>query len=313
MMKCTARLPLVVPVLVTALLTTPAWAQAGQRPGQRGPAPGRAAGAGRAAADEPGRGPAVTDERDAAETRERFREALMRYPPSLAGVLKLDPSLLTNREYLGSYPAVGAFVEQHPEVAHNPGYYLEWVRVGPGDWGGPQSQREQTLNFWRSILAGTAGLVGFSIVVWTVSWLIRMFVDYRRWLRLSKIQTDAHTKLLDRFTANEDLLNYIQSPAGRRFLESAPIPIDAGPRTVGAPFGRILWSVQVGVVLTVAGIGLEIIAARSIEELAQAFSGFGVLAMALGVGFVLSAVIAYLLSRRLGLLEPPAPAVDSRG
>ena len=47
---------------------------------------------------------------------------------------------------------------------------------------------------------------------------------HRRWSRLSKIQTDVHNKLLDRFTSNEDLLAYIQTPVGRKFLESAPIP-----------------------------------------------------------------------------------------
>ncbi len=61
-----------------------------------------------------------------------------------------------------------------------------------------------------------------------LTWLIRTFIDYRRWLRLTRIQTDAHTKLLDRLTSNEDLMAYIQSPSGRRFLESAPIALDGG-------------------------------------------------------------------------------------
>jgi hypothetical protein len=311
MMKSAVRLHVMVPMLVTALLTAPLGAEAAQRQ----PAPGRGPGAvpGRPAADEQGRGRAVDIDQNANETRERFRETLQRYPPSLARVLKLDPSLLASPDYLASYPGVAVFVAEHPEVVHNPGYFLEWVRVMPGEWGEPQSERNQTLNFWKDVLAGTAAVVGFGVVIWTVSWLIRMFVDYRRWLRLSKIQTEAHTKLLDRFTANEELLAYIQSPAGRRFLESAPIPIDAAPRALAAPFGRMLWSMQAGVVLAVAGIGLEIIALKSVDELAPAFSGFGILAIALGVGFVLSAIIAYILSRRLGLLESPPPAIDTRG
>jgi hypothetical protein len=47
---------------------------------------------------------------------------------------------------------------------------------------------------------------------------------------LSKVQTEVHTKIVDRFTANDDLLAYIQSPAGSKFLESSPIHLDAGPR-----------------------------------------------------------------------------------
>jgi hypothetical protein len=312
MKRFAVRPRVLVSMLVAALLTAPPAGLAAQR--AQTPARGAASGPPRSAAEqEPARGPAVDVGRDAGETRDRFKEELERYPPSLARVLKLDPSLLTNQEYLASYPGVAAFVGQHPEVAHNPGYFLEWVRVMPGEWNEPFSQRNQTLNFWRDVLAGTAAIVGSGIVIWTVSWLIRMFVDYRRWLRLSKIQTDVHTKLLDRFTSNEDLLAYIQSPVGRRFLESAPIPTESAPRSLGAPYGRMLWSMQAGVVLAVAGIGLEIIAARSVDEIAQPVSGFGVLAIALGVGFVMSAVIAYFLSRRLGLLEPQAPTTDSRG
>ena len=54
---------------------------------------------------------------------------------------------------------------------------------------------------------------------------------------------------MDRFTANEDLLAYMQTPAAQRFLESAPLSLEAPSRPVGAPLSRILWSVQVGVVL----------------------------------------------------------------
>ena len=95
-------------------------------------------------------------------------------------------------------------------------------------------------------LAGLAVLIGFLTVVGTIAWLLRSVIEHRRWLRVSKTHTDTHTKLLDRLTSNEDLMAYMQSPAGRRFLEAAPIPLGAGPRALSAPIGRILWSVQAG-------------------------------------------------------------------
>ena len=137
-------------------------------------------------------------------------------------------------------------------------------------------------------------------------WLIRTIIDYRRWSRLAKVQTDAHTKFLDRFTANEDLLAYIQSPAGSKFLESSPIKLDAGPRSVGAPLGRILWSVQGGLVLVAGGIGLEVVSGRVADEAAQPLHVLGVLGIALGLGFVISAIISFVISQRLGLIEPPS-------
>ena len=36
-------------------------------------------------------------------------------------VLQLDPTLLWRADYLATYPGLAAFLEQHPEVAHNPG------------------------------------------------------------------------------------------------------------------------------------------------------------------------------------------------
>jgi hypothetical protein len=101
---------------------------------------------------------------------------------------------------------------------------------------------------------------------------------------------------------------YMQTPAGRRFLEAAPIPVEAAPRTLGAPLGRILFSIQAGVVLAFGGFGLLYVSGQVIDEVAPGVFALGVLAIAFGAGFVVSAGIAYLLSQRLGLLEP-APRV----
>ncbi len=142
-------------------------------------------------------------------------------------------------------------------------------------------------------------------------WLIKTLIEHRRWTRLSKIQTDVHTKLLDRFSSNEDLLAYIQTPAGRKFLESAPIPLET-PRSIGAPLGRILWSVQVGAVLGVGGIGLLIVAGRTVDEVREPLGALGVVAVALGIGFLISAAMAYVISQRLGLFaQPPASSPES--
>ena len=124
---------------------------------------------------------------------------------------------------------------------------------------------------------------------------------------MAKVQTDVHMKLLDRFANNEELLAYVQSPAGSRFLESAPITLDAPPqRTVGAPVSRILWSLQGGVVILAGGIGLLFVSARvALPEASDPLRGLGIVAIALGIGFVLSAAMSYVISRRLGLIDIP--------
>ena len=68
-----------------------------------------------------------------------------------------------------------------------------------------------------------AGFLGVSAFIGVLIWLVRAVIQHRRWLKVSNIQSEVHLKLMDRMTTNEELLAYIQSPAGRRFLESAPI------------------------------------------------------------------------------------------
>jgi len=250
-------------------------------------------------------GPVRADDENARDTRERFHELLRQYPPSLAEVLRFDPSLMSNQSYLTPYPSLAAFLAQHPEVAHNPGYFVGEYRES--QW--QNDPRRQVLNLIEGVLAGLAVLTGFVTLVSVVGWLAKSLIDYRRWLRVSKVQTEVHSKLLDRLTSNEDLLAYIQSSPGRRFLESAPILADPATRPISAPVGRILWSVQAGMVVAMGGVGLLFASTRvpasliGYGELTLLMSIIGIVALALGGGFVLSSIVAYGISRRLGLFD----------
>jgi hypothetical protein len=242
---------------------------------------------------------APVDERDARETRERLREVLNQYPPSVAQVLRLDPSLLSKPDYMASYPTLATFVAQHPQVVHNPAFF-----IGDPRFEAQETGRGAALRVVQNVFDGAMFLIGVVSFFTLVGWLGRALIDYRTWQRASKIQADAHAKLVDRLTSNEDLLAYLQSPAGQRATMSATRPgLDIAMRAVGAPVNRILWSVQAGVVLAAGGLGLWFAKASVIEEAAQALNVVAVLAVALGVGFVASALVAYGLSRQLGLLE----------
>jgi hypothetical protein len=252
------------------------------------------------------RPPTAVGDQTADETRDELQRVLEQYPPSLPQVLRLDPSLLTNTEYLALYPSLASLLSRHPEVAHDPGFFVGPGRGGRFRFDQPLSSRREALNAMRPVLAGFGVFSAFALVVGLTAWGLKTFVEHRRWLRMSKIQTDAHSKLLDRLTSNEDLLAYIQSPAGRQFLEAAPFQT-ATPRTaISAPVNRILWSVQAGIVLAMGGAGLWYARSLVIEEVAQPLAVLGTLNMFLGAGFVLSALVAYALSRMLGLFDAPA-------
>jgi heme/copper-type cytochrome/quinol oxidase subunit 3 len=243
---------------------------------------------------------APVEERDARETRQRLHEIFNQYPPSVGQVLRLDPSLLTKSEYMASYPTLAAFIAQHPEVAHNPGFFIGELRFD-----GSETPRGQALRVVENIFGNALFLIGVMSFFALVAWIARAVIEYRTWMRASKTQAETHAKLVDRLTSNEDLLAYLQSPVGQRATMSAARPVmEIAMRSVGAPVNRILWSVQVGVVLAAGGIGLWFAKGAVIEEAAQSLHVVAVLAVALGVGFVVSALVAYALSRQLGLLEP---------
>jgi ABC-type multidrug transport system fused ATPase/permease subunit len=247
----------------------------------------------------------VVTDTDSHETREAFHATLARYPTEVSRVLKLDPSLMTNQSYLANYPALASFLAQHPEIAHSPAFYLD-VYTGEEPRGENSSER-----VWRSTMEGLSIFAVLMLVTGVLTWLVRTLIEHRRWSRISRVQADVHNKLMDRFTANEDLLAYIQTPAGRRFLESAPIALDGTPRAVSAPVGRILWSVQVGLVLAAAGFGLEYVSQSIEKNVSQPLFAMGVLAISIGIGFVVSAIVSYVLSRRLGLWETAPATADA--
>src|SRR5215471_9018346 len=239
--------------------------------------------------------PTTVSTLDADETRRQLEDVLRAYPSTLPRILRMDPTLLNSPEYLQPYPALTAFLAQHPEIKHNPAYFLS--SYGNDFNYGRQTPQDRAIDMWRNTIEGlTIGTVAIVIVSGLI-WLVKTLVDHRRWTRLSKIQTEVHTKILDRFQSNEDLLAYIQTPAGRRFHESTPIAIDT-PRSISAPLGRILWSAQAGAVLTVLGLGITLVARNTLEEVAPPLAALGAVVIALGVGFLVSAFLAYTLTRR---------------
>src|SRR5437868_1706717 len=201
-----SRLLLVIPLLLTT---------GGHAAAQAGPAPPPST---------PPVSTVVGVDQNARETRDRLRDILGQYPASLALVLQLDPTLLARQDYLAPYPTLASYLAQHPEVAHNPTYFLG-DQIGPGGF--------------RRFNVSTGGS---------------------------------------------------ESPR-------AQIP------GALAPISRILWSLQTGIVVAVGGVGLLISNGRLIEELAQPLYLVATLAIAVGIGFVISAVVAFALSRHLGLLQ----------
>jgi hypothetical protein len=128
-----------------------------------------------------------------------------------------------------------------------------------------------------------------------VAWVI--FSSIRRYL-LAKMQLGLQMRLLEKVDSSQTLLAYVESEAGRQFLDS--LRVERGEQET--PYRRILSGAQSGIVLSAFGIGMVALHATGVAS-EREFAIFGVLALALGIGFGFAAVVSYLLSRSFGLLE----------
>ncbi len=228
------------------------------------------------------------------ETRTQFAQLLRQSPSELSTILVLDPTLLSNEAFLVGYPELARFVVRHPEVRRNPRFYL-------GDFHAERQGRTPL----EEIVEMISIISVMSIIAFTLAWLLRTIVEQKRWNRLSRTQSEVHNKILDRFGSSEELLAYIKTPAGTKFLESAPIPLRAEQPGQNAPLTRIMWSVQLGVIILAGGIGMLLVSLRFEKDTAEGLFAIGAIAASVGAGFIASAFTSIILSRRLGLWRSP--------
>jgi hypothetical protein len=242
------------------------------------------------------------------ETQDLFTRLLERHPHELWMILKLDPALLTNEAFMSGYPEIQEFVTRHPEILKNPRFYL-------ARFSSPAQDRRVLDDIFEMLAVG--GSIGLTI--FALGWLIRTLIEQKRWKQLSRTQNEVHTKLLDRFGTSEQLIEYIRTPAGSKFLESAPIPLHVERPVRGKMStlaARILWSVQIGVVAAILGLGMLLLGAVFDQDVSQGLFALGAIALCVGAGFIASAAVSLKLSRRLGLWEDggaPPEAIDGTG
>jgi hypothetical protein len=224
--------------------------------------------------------------RGSEEVRENFSMLLRQSPTELASILNLDPTLLSNDAFLSGYPDLARFVAAHPEVRHNPRFYLGEFRV----------ERRDGL---QEVIEPATVMFAFILLACFLGWVMRALIEQKRWTRLAQTQSDVHNKILDRFGTSAELLEYVKSPSGAKFLESAPIPLQADTAAPNAAVSRVLWSIQIGIVVAAAAGGLLIVSHRFADDFGRGLFAMGVIAFSIGAGFILSAGASLVLSRRL--------------
>jgi hypothetical protein len=238
--------------------------------------------------------------RSSYELRSEFSRLLREHPASLSSVLKLEPALLSNSAFLAGYPELARFVEANPAIRRNPHFYL-------AEFTSPLTRQSPV----EEMIEPLAAVMVFALIAFALAWLVRTIIDQKRWNRLTKTQTEVHNKILDRFGTSAELLDYVRSPAGTKFLESAPIPLRAELPGGALPAPRVMWSVQIGIIIAAAALGLLLVGLTLDGESAQGFYGLGIIAFFIGAGFIASAVVSIMVSRRMMPAEPAEGAGES--
>ena len=130
----------------------------------------------------------------------------------------------------------------------------------------------------------------FGWIVWVIA------VNIRR-SRSSRHLAEVHSRLLDRFTGNQDLIAFLEGESGRRYFEALDCDVKA-------PLNRVLNGIQLGIVLVLLGISLIVVRSFQTDDIARnALLLIGVPAIAVGAGFLISSAISHRLTKSWGLLD----------
>jgi hypothetical protein len=255
---------------------------------------------------------AAPSEQEVAEIQGQFLK-LLRLSPVLTSVAARDPSILADQAYVErNNPELAAFMAAHPDIAKNPDFYLfDQLKDGGDD-------REQALEraIWpdmvprpdhHSSAADLADKMIPMVIVITIFTalvlIVRFFVESRRWSRTFKMQSEVHARLIDKFSSSQELAAYMETEAGKRFLEAAPISTGAsvGPYVPNV-VARVLTPLQIGLVMVLLGIGFLLLRHVGDQDTAESMLITGTVMLMPGIGFILSAGATWAVAHRLGLM-----------
>jgi hypothetical protein len=123
------------------------------------------------------------------------------------------------------------------------------------------------------------------------AWVVWIILEWRKLKAKSVLQS----KMVDKFPTAQEFNDFLQSKGGNKFLSFLKF-------NGLAPREKILSSLSKGIILSMFGISLIILGQVFTEEI-KYFLAFGIVIVALGVGFLISTFISYKLSKKWGIIE----------
>ena len=128
-----------------------------------------------------------------------------------------------------------------------------------------------------------------------IAWIVFVFVDGRRRREQLKVTSEFNAKILEKMGSTAEFGAFLETEGGKRFMKSLTIE---GPSAKT----RLLSSTQTGIVCTAIGIAMLILGGI-FYYLRDGLWVMGGIITACGIGFIVSTLASYRLSKTLGLLE----------
>lgn len=148
-------------------------------------------------------------------------------------------------------------------------------------------------------------VIGSTIII-CAAWIIASIVNILKQRANTRTRAEVYNRLIDKFGTAPELIDFLKSDAGLRFIEEQAID-------ESQPMSKILGSIRLGVSLGLIGLGMVVVSElwyRELNDLYVVIALGGTIALTAGVGFVISAAISYKLLKSWGLL--PSIAKDAR-
>lgn len=145
------------------------------------------------------------------------------------------------------------------------------------------------------------GSVGFYLMTILCIWILARAKSQR-----AQIQAEVQSKLIERFQSAPELIEFLQSEPGQKFVTG----VDATARVMTRE--KIIGGIRNAIIFSMLGIGF--LALCISDEIRNDFMLFvGTMLLVLGLGFLIATFVSMKLSRSMGLIngKPAEPTTES--
>jgi len=127
------------------------------------------------------------------------------------------------------------------------------------------------------------------------AWVVYIILEWRKLKHKNQLQN----KIIDKLNSVPELNEFLQTEGGSRFLNFLTIESFS-------PKEKLLSSISKGIILFMLGAAFFCIDPlfSTITEDARIFTALAFIFCTLGIGFLVSSFISYLISKKWGIIKP---------